>query len=279
VAQLAGGITSTDLAHGSSWTRATGLHWRRCQISDKFESLRSCWGETEMNAIKFELDYFQIYDLDKRVDVYNSRKWVGLQDQLDEHREKARLIALTRFADRVSKNDEELFNKNALLTWYQLWYPPVNRPIWHLQITNQFSPEGQEILIREVVGLLVPARKRIHPMKRYTALARLDHYKVYRVIEGQPVDQPTVTLADQFGVRSTRVYWPVFFAVPVQKFYRVETPIINKRAHLTIYKVQPSRNLPKVIDTKDQLFTRRGLQLAFSYLLAVPSNKKVLRKE
>ena len=224
-----------------------------------------------MNAVDLGLDYFQIYELERPVDVSRAGELVALQGQFDEEAEKARPVCMIRFADRVRKNNEELYDKNAHLTWYRLGWRTDPRVIRHVTIANQFTKE-QELEIHQVIGLLVPARMRTGHRRAFSKETRLDHYKVYEAF-GPQVDAPPIELEDQFHRRQTRVYYPVAFAVPVWKEHKERFDILNEKAHLTIYRVDTSRDLPIVIDTLDQFFPLRGLKLGVSRLLAVPSKK------
>lgn len=232
-----------------------------------------------MNAREIGLDYFQIYNLEYPVDLPrrlpSAARTCWLKDQFDQEPVQSRVDLLNRFADRVSKNGEPLFDKNAHLTCYRLIRPPreslIRRSVW---VANQFL-EGreQELQIREPLGLMVPARKRM-PRGEWSRETKLDHYKIYRVTRGRPINA-TVTLEDQFGRRKTWVHYPVAFAAPVWKKREREFPILNDHAHLTIYTVDASEDVPVTIYILDQFFPSRPLRLRLdvSYLLAVPSKK------
>jgi hypothetical protein len=222
-----------------------------------------------MNAKEFQLDYFQIYDLEVPKDVREFSPSVMLKGQFDQEPELAKPQFLKKFANPVSKNGEAIFDKNAHLTWYNLtsYDPTIGR---NVKVANQFGE--QEIVIYGVVGLLVPALKR-KPGSVFPEPTKLGHYKIYRVIDGQRVGKP-VKLEDQFHKREAEVYDPVAFAVPVSKEHHGRVfPIHNKNAHLTIYKVKPSKDMPDVIDARDQFGLHRYLKMGRSYLLAVPSKK------
>jgi hypothetical protein len=259
--------------------------------------LREIKGGKEMDAADFRLDYFQIYDLEKPIDLSDRRvetRIIELQGQFDKAHEKATIESLDKFADRVSKNDEELYDKNAHFTWYSLQYR--ERPIPMLRrvlVANQFTKEQeQELRIYGVIGLLVPAGKRWEKdvkgkdveerIRLFSKSTHLDHYKVYEVIEGQAVDHFSVTLEDQFSRREATVDRPVAFAVPVWKRHgEEEFAILNEDAHLTIYEVDKSKDVQPAIETSDQFllveegnfFRPEGLRLGASHLLAVPSRK------
>ncbi len=246
-----------------------------------------------MNAVDFKLDYFQIYDLKNPIDLSKRReatRIIELKGQFDQAHEKARVESLDKFADRVSKNKEELYDPRAHLTWYSLYYPPdAPGPIRRrVQVINQFKQEHEQVLeIHRVIGLLVPAGKRWEKdakkekVRLFSISAKLDHYKIYEVIEGRPVDQYPVRLEDQFCTREVRVYQPVWFAVPVWKKHgRRVFDILNKKAHLTIYKVDEWK-LGTAIETRDQflsvlkgnIVSPGGVILGVSRYLAVPTEK------
>lgn len=229
-----------------------------------------------MNAIEFRLDYFQLYNLEQPVNLASrplAARTAELKGQFDKVPERYRLEWLFGFADRASKNGEKLYDPNAHLTCYAVRGPTNIQPIRrHVLVANQFGKE-QELEIREVFALMVPCVKRIRPQGPSSERTKLDHYNVYRVTQGRPVEGPPIKLADQFDTRETRVYKPYAFAVPVWKKHgNEEFPILNP-AHLTIYWVDSSRDVPTEIDTLDQFFTHRFLKLGVSQLLAVPSKK------
>jgi hypothetical protein len=235
-----------------------------------------------MSAVDLQLDYFQIYDLEPVVSLRGRRlatRTVALRGQFDEEPETGVLTGLIRFADRVSKNGERLYDKGAHLTWYTWVRPLIRRPRWRrVQVSNQFAEE-QELHIREAAGLWVPARKKILPDGAWSEKStRLYHYRVYRVAWAQEVKYPSIELEDQFGGRKTRPLYPVAFAVPVWKKREGQSEPMPDgapgAAHLTIYRVEPSEKLSVKIATRDQFYAFRSLKLGASELLAVPSQKR-----
>lgn len=241
---------------------------------------------SNMNAVDLELDYFQIYDLKQAVDLSGrrlSRRTAALRGQFDEEAQTRVLTWLIRFADRVSKNGETLFDKNAHLTGYTFARPlnfrPPLRRVW---VANQFTQkEGQELQIVDIpVGLWVPAQKRILPDGEWSAKSTtLHHYMVYVVRRAQRVNYPSIRLKDQLIKRKARPLRPVAFAVPVWKKrkpgWQVE-PMpdgVPGAAHLTIYLVEASENLSNEVATQDQFYTFDSLTLGWTERLAVPSKK------
>jgi hypothetical protein len=214
-----------------------------------------------MNAHDLRLDYFQVYD------AANQRvgESVALMGQFDKEPERGRLLFLDLFANPVSKNDEPIYDKNAHFTCYYL-YEPAPEPTRVVIAENQFGTH--ELFIGNAVRLLVPAQK----LDRRTVFPReLDHYKVYRVLEGRPVDAG-VALRDQFMTSDAKVTYPYGFAVPVKKEHEGRTfPIHNEKAHLILYKMSP-RSFAKPVKVRDQ-FGGRYLYVYRAILLAVPSVK------
>lgn len=226
-----------------------------------------------MNAKEFKLDYFEFYDLEEPKELGELSPLITLRGQFDEdHPEWTRPRVLRRFGNPVSKNGEPIFDKNAHLTWYNITSSdPVTRR--SVTVANQFWKKGQELVTFEARAMLVPAQKRV-PGGEFTKPAKLGHYKVYSVLNEAHVQGPPVKLADQFQDREAEVYRAVAFAVPVTKeLHGKEYPIINPRAHLTIFKVRYSNEMPTVIVARDQFGTHRRLKIGVSYLLAVPSKK------
>jgi len=217
-----------------------------------------------MNAQELRLDYFNIYDVvDYRVDYQ-----VALQGQFDEEPKKAELLSLSNFANPVSKNKEPIYNPHAHLTWYAL-YQPIPEPTRIVVVENQFGQ--QKIVIGMPRAFAAPAQKR---QKGSQFPEDLDHFKLYWVLEGEPVSK-VVALQDQFGIEEmgeTKVSWPLALGVPVKKEYRGEvSPIHNEEAHLMIYRITP-RSLKQGRGVRDQ-FDGRDLTFRLSVLLAAPSVK------
>ena len=214
-----------------------------------------------MTAQELKLDYFNIYDVANQQAGYV----VGLQGQFDQQPEQAQLTYLNLFANPASKNGEPMYDKNAHLSWYNL-YDPTPDPTREVVYQDQFGK--QQIYTGRAYGLLVPTWK-IEPGSSFPE--HLDHYKVYQVLHGEPVKKD-VTLEDQFGTMAVEVYYPMFFAVPVRKWYQGQTfGPFNKDAHLAIYRTYPN-TVQKTIKTRDQ-FSSRIQNVFRSVVLAAPCKK------
>jgi catechol 2,3-dioxygenase-like lactoylglutathione lyase family enzyme len=215
-----------------------------------------------MDSQKLRLDHFQVYDVANQ----DAGFLVGLQGQFDEQRERAKLTYLNAFANPVSKNGEPIYDKNAHLTWYNL-FDYVPEPTRLVVFENQFGV--QKILTGRAIALLAPAQKY---EKGSEFPKELDHYKVYQVLQGEPVGRG-VKLRDQFDHREAEVTYPWAFAVPVRKWHEGSTfGVHNAKAHLAFYKITPG-SVQKARVVRDQ-FGRRYLHIYRSVLLGVPSVKR-----
>jgi len=218
-----------------------------------------------MTAKNLKLDHFQIYDVSDEKAPFS----VALKGQFDDKSQKSKLISLTGFANPVRKNDEPIYNRQAHLTVYNLYQSPEpTRAVW---LKNQFGK--QKIYTGNANILLSPAKKY---RRGSTFPKKLDHYKVYRVINGKSINR-TVKLRDQFGKSKVKVLTPYGFAVPVRKRHDGKTyPIHNKKAHLVLYQITHHQQ-KESIKVRDQ-FGKYKLDVFLSVLLAVPS-KKIKWKE
>jgi hypothetical protein len=215
-----------------------------------------------MTARDLKLDYFRIYDIENRP----AKGALATRGQFDRTPKRGQLGVLDLFAACTMKNREPLFDKYAHLTWYRLLQEGTE-PTRAVTVRNQFGTAT--LWIGKVEALLCPAQKL---EKGSEPPGRLDHYKVYRVLDyGQPPNA-VVTLRDQFGSERAKVLVPDFFAVPVWKQVgRKQFPIINRQTHLVIYRTSQKPLRVRTI-ARDQ-FGRWPIQLIRGVALAVPSLK------
>ena len=208
-----------------------------------------------------KLDHFKVY-------------WVKLHEigpvllkgQFDREPRKVIVGPLTHFANPVSKNGARIFDKNAHLAWYEI--RQEQEPERVVLVRNQFGE--QRLTLGQPRFLLAPAKK---GKEGSEFPKRLDHYKCYEVIKGEPV-QKAVSLEDQFGPdKRVTVGQPRLLGVPVEKTYQGKTfEIQNKEAHLVVYEISRKQDAHK-IEVADQ-FGERTLEVFFSEFLCVPSTKK-----
>jgi hypothetical protein len=216
-----------------------------------------------MTAQELKLDYFQIYDLENRPAAGN----ILLQGQFDDKRIRMQVALIDFFGNAVSKNGEPLYDKNAHLAWYRGVQPA--EPIRRVILENQFGKF--DIRTGTGYGLLVPTQK-VEPGSAFPKT--LDHYKVYRLVDVEPVPQKIIKLRDQFGPSETPLRLPLYFAVPVAKRHDTkDDPIINKPAHLLIFSINV-RNVEKKITLRNQFSRGTAVNVVRSVMLAVPSLKR-----
>lgn len=215
-----------------------------------------------MTAEELRLDYFKIYDLENR----EAEGDLLLRGQFDRRPQKMRLRLLDYFANPVSKNGEALYDKHAHLGWYRGVQPP--EPVRRVVLENQFGKF--DIRTGTGYGLLVPTQK----LERGSVFPeKLDHFKVYRLVDVERVPEATLKLRDQFGSDEVKLRWPLFFAVPVMKRHGNKSyPIHNERAHLLIFSIT-TRELKKRIKLRNQLTPGAPARVVRSVMLAAPSIK------
>ncbi len=216
-----------------------------------------------MTAQELGLDYFKFYDVENR----EAQADLLLRGQFDPRPQKMRLRLLDFFGNPVSKNGERIYNKNAHLAWYRGVQPP--EPLRRVILENQFGKF--DIRTGTGYGLLVPTQK----IERGSVFPeKLDHYKVYRLVDVEEVPNRALKLRDQFGSDEVRPRLPLYFAVPVMKRHGDKTyPIQNDRAHLLIFSIT-TRELQKSIRLRNQFGRGVGVRVVRSLMLAVPSLKR-----
>jgi hypothetical protein len=215
-----------------------------------------------MTAKELGLDYLNFYDVANQP----AGQVIGLQGQFDKHgAEKVQLTYLNLFANPASKNGEPVHDENAHFSWYDL-YDPTPDPVRRVDYENQWG--RSQLITGRAYALLVPTWK-VEQGHEYPEKA--DHYKLYQVLQGEPINQEA-TLRDQWHEGRARIFDPIFFGVPVQKFHEGGTvPIQNERAHLVIYRVYP-HTVQKAVPTRDQ-FGQRYVNAFRHVLLGAPSLK------
>ncbi len=160
-----------------------------------------------------------------------------------------------------------MYDKNAHLTWYDL-YDPTPDPTRTVTYQDQFG--------KQMIYTGRATRCWCRPRRRSRAASsrkRLDHYKVYQVLHGEPVDEGGRSSRTSSASRTSRSTTRMFFAVPVKKWYQGQTYGINNpnRPHLVIYRTYP-QTTEKTIMTRDQ-FSQRYQNVFRSVLLGSPCKK------
>lgn len=244
----------------------------RCRIAVVVASVVLLCGSADRGFSaepKLNLDHFKVYKIavGKKISA-----GVTLQGQFDKRPRKAKIEGPVMFANPVSKNGSQILDKNAHLTVY-FFESAEPEPGRAVVIRNQFFDfKPQTVLIGNPGCLFVPATKR-HKDEKFPMSKQLDHYKCYKVLEGEAAKAP-VELVDQFEKTGNVAVKPVLFGVPVSKEHDgTITEIKNKRDHLVIYELEKQNTKPVVkFEFKDQ-FDGLDAEAHTRVFLCVPSLK------
>jgi uncharacterized repeat protein (TIGR01451 family)/fimbrial isopeptide formation D2 family protein/uncharacterized repeat protein (TIGR02543 family) len=221
------------------------------------------------NMLPTPLDHFTCY-LDNETAPYIGEV-VYLEDQFCTV--NATVGSAMAFANPAAKQHGEnmtpISNPDHHLTIYFLEYEGEPQ-MWQVEVDNQFGT--QQLTVWGPVGLAVPTQKEGHE-----APVGLDHYLLYYVEGGSPVEE-VVGLNDEFG--SEPVVWvlePYVFASPVRKTHDGKvTEIVNPEAYAVIYSIYyEGEPLEKEIGVVNQ-FGAQNLTVSGPYALAVPSEMKTM---
>lgn len=210
---------------------------------------------------QLKLDHFKVY---KQYNPSDPAK-VKTQSQFDKTPLPGSVGQMDYYANAASKSKSKIINKNAHLAFYQLQQRPGPNRI--VVLKNQFGL--QKLLLGRPVYLLAPSQK-LEP--GLTFPRRLDHFKAYKVLYGEPIHRK-VSLADQFDKQESVVAErPEYFCCPVEKWHgKNDTKITNAAGHLTFYTITPKVYQIKK-SSKDQFGTHEML-LGTSVMLGVPTIK------
>ncbi len=212
-----------------------------------------------------QVDHFKFYRLRETEDELDVNFPIELKSRFDPVFVPATLDELLLFGTPVDKNEEGILSDDNHMTIYD-FEDPDPEPIRTINFNNQFFEDGI-MRIANAFGLMVPTQK-LDPGD-HDFPNGLDHYKLYRVIQGERVAK-RVSLKDQFVSRNYFVGRPVILAVPCAKRHNGQVfEISHPNEFLTIYKIR-NRNLNIPVKSKDQ-FGEWRFEVRRSKLLAVPS--------
>lgn len=216
---------------------------------------------------ELRLDHFEVYTT--RSSPFDPVK-VDLAGQFDKAPGTVKLHTRDLFMTPTDKNAEGIHDENAHLTWYSI-ETAEPEPYRTVLIENQFGE--QKYRIGPPRALLVPTQKHPHGKPE-----RLDHFKVYPIVFGNPFDPREVRLADQFHPEhhTVVVESPRYFAVPVKK----DRPEIrekggelhNPKAHLVFYWITP-HPVEERRKATDQ-FGDFEVEIFRAFMLGVPTVKR-----
>ncbi len=213
------------------------------------------------------LDHFKCYFTD---DAPSVNEPVYVKDQFGDV--EAFVGSAQWFCNPVAKEHAAvptpILNPDNHLTIYIIDAPMSS---WEVVVENQFG--SQQLTVFGPVALAVPTQKLVpgeHGPPMY-----LDHFLLYEVIEGTPMDV-VVDLVDQFGPEpGVLVYEPVFFANPVLYKWHGEdvTGVWNPDEHLVFYATSGANFLPEVVVNNQFQMGVPLFLTPLNQLLAVPSVK------
>ncbi len=229
--------------------------------SDDIAGIRALYGRRPPPRAK--LDHFKVYEVwEQGVPPLS----VTLKDQFASE-EDVRPRGLTHFAAPVIKNDQEVIDPNAHLTWYRV---DSRAPIRRVEVSNQFNPrrKRQRLYVQNPEYLMVPTQKEGY---RSSFPKDLDHYRCYRVIRSRPVEAK-VRLRDQFGEEETIIGRARYLCVPVSKN---GTEIKNSKDHLVAYRIRERVGYRQRVRIANQFTAYHpiAVTLTRSVWLCVPSRK------
>jgi hypothetical protein len=139
------------------------------------------------------------------------------------------------FANPVNKWHGEVFtpisNWNNHYTFYDIYHEETPQ-MWEVEVTNQFGID-QFLLVGGPSWLGVPTKK--GPQDPPVGL---DHFLVYEVLEyDYQYPDITVQLEDQFTEQVADMWYPRYFANPVQKTDASGTTDIKNDDHMVLYVI------------------------------------------
>jgi hypothetical protein len=219
------------------------------------------------------LDHFKFYEVVRGPDADVLLPQV--EDQFYTGIQEVEVQSLRYFGNAVAKTHDGVLtsigDSDRHLSLYDITTPTTQN--WLVSVDNQF---GREILtVTGPVMLAVPTWKEEHGFPVW-----LDHYLLYRVIEGADV-QEVVDLEDQWHKESgVEVHRPVYFANPAGKAspyvdWGPGMPLIieNEDEHLVFYEIVGETFQKDVIILNQLHQQHQTISVEEAQLLAVPSEK------
>ena len=218
------------------------------------------------------LDHFKFYEIIGG--PYVGDVMPKVEDQFYTGIEEVQVQYARYFGNPVAKTNDgtttPIGNSDHHLTLYDIATPVTQT--WNVEVDNQFGT--QELTVSGPVMLAVPTLKEEHEPPYY-----LDHYLLYKVIEGDDV-QEVVDLEDQWHKESdVEVHHPVYFANPAGKIppgidWSPGQPLIlhNPDDHLVLYEIV-GETFQKDVSIQNQFHQSATFSVQEATLLAVPSEK------
>ncbi len=219
------------------------------------------------------LDHFKFYSVVGGPDADVILPQVG--DQFYTGIQEAEVNSLRYFGNPVAKTHDGVLtpieDSDRHLVLYDLTTPTIQN--WVVEIDNQFGL--QQLTVTGPVMLAVPTWKEGHGFPIW-----LDHFLLYKVIEGEDV-QEVVDLEDQWHEESdVDVHRPLYFANPAGKaspymdwWPGMQLTIENPDEHLVFYEIVGETYQGNAVILNQLLQDTETISVSDPELLAVPSEK------
>jgi len=193
---------------------------------------------TPVAAQSTVLDHFKCYPVYEGTAPYVGEV-VSLEDQfgaVEAVVEEAKFFCnpVAKWAEEMPPLPPTILNSDNHLTLYSLYHEeePQERI---LKVENQFGT--QQLVVSDPVLLGVPTQK-LYPVY-HSPPEGLDHFLLYEVTEGTPVDVVVGLYDYNFDYyEDVLVLEPVYFANPVRKTHDGDVTLIeNPEAYLVFYRI------------------------------------------
>ena len=223
----------------------------------------------------FHLDHFKFW----KVKSIPFEAGIALKGQFDKDGWRARVRSLEYLGNPVDKNAEGIQNEKLHYLGYVIETGP--QPKRSVTLRNQLTVSEPNGVVTWTIGpptlLLNPAAKSHVIITPPPSPPDGSHFACYRVLDPKPLGPP-IRLSDQFDKKREKIeqitkLLPVFFCVPVVKTHDgKESPILDEKTHLAIYRIDPQDAFAISVMAVDQ-FGVKSPSSEHSEMLAVPSLK------
>jgi hypothetical protein len=138
--------------------------------------------------------------------------------------------------NKLNEDPEAPFHPEHL-RWYPIHILSGTFTQKTINVVDQFHPNGVFVKILKPSVLLVPTVKSLSAPPALPDSFVTDHFQCYKGQFGNFVPVPGVTIQDQFGTTTVKVFHPLFFCPAVNKNHETPSAPKSDRA-LVCYKLQ-----------------------------------------
>jgi len=218
------------------------------------------------------LDHFKFYEIING--PYVGEVMQQVEDQFYTGIDEVQVQYARYFGNPIAKTNDgtvtPIGDSDHHLMLYDITTPTTQT--WSVVVDNQFGRDT--LTVTGPVMLAVPTLKEEHDPPWW-----LDHYLLYKVIEGEDV-QEVVDLEDQWHKESdVEVHHPVYFANPAGKVppnidWSPGMPLTlhNSDDHLVLYEIV-GETFQKDVNIQNQFHQSETISVEVATLMAVPSEK------